>query len=77
MEEKTPTVARKVRNRSRNRINHCPESAGKGHFRTPNRPKTLENARFLPETGHFPTAFARPLEHPVPTLAKSGRTCML
>ena len=55
---KTVTVARKVRIRSRNRINHCPEPAGNGHFVPRNGPKTPESAPFLPETGRFPYAFA-------------------
>jgi hypothetical protein len=55
---KTLTAARKVRIRSRNRINECPEPAGKGHFCTPKRPKAPENALFLPETGRFSYAYA-------------------
>src|SRR5207249_2052918 len=57
---KTPNPARKVRNRSRNRINDCPEPAGNGHFVPPKRPQSAENAQNLPETGHFPIVFGFP-----------------
>ena len=65
MEEKTPNPARKVRNRSRNRIKACPEPAGKSHFVPRKAPETPESARFLPETVHFsPVSGAPSRERP-------------
>jgi hypothetical protein len=67
---KTLTVARKLRNRSRNRINDCPEPAGKGHFCTRNGPKTPESARFLPETVQIPADFTPPRRATPPNTCK-------